>query len=646
MNKQHPLTTPGTFLVGSNYLGSHAGTAMWSDWQPDVVAQDFKRFADAGLQLIRVFPMWPDFQPLSVLHDMEGPVEYRHGEEPLPDDEAGQAGVSREAMAHFAELADIAHQNGLKLLVALMNGWMSGRQFVPPVLEGRNPLTSSMALMWETRFVRHFVRTFRNHPAITAWDPGNECNCMGKADRHQAWVWTSTIANAIRAEDQVHPIVSGMHGLTPAFEGPWRIQDQGEITDVLITHPYPYFTPYCDQDPVNTIRPLLHSAAESRMHSDIGGKPCLVEEINVLGPFFATERIAADFIRTVLFSAWAHDCHGVLWWCGVDFSHLSHAPYDWWAFERELGLFRRDGTPRPVLNELKRFRRFLRELPIEQLPQRATEAVCILSIGQDHWAAAFSSFILAKQAGFDLQFQYADQPLKEANFYLLPSVSTARVIPRRRWLELLERVKSGATLYVSHDDGMLYPFTEPFGLEVLARERRGDTFEVVADGLPGKPRFAMRRPFRLRLQPTRAEVLGREADGNPVFARTRYGKGTLYFLSFPMEKVLATTPGVFHEPSAPPCRQVYQYMAEPFLSNRAVTKDHPQVGITEHALDDRKRLVILINYSPEPVTTALTVSDGWKLGDAWYGSGPNSQVGGSSCSIPPNDAAVFTVGRV
>jgi endo-1,4-beta-mannosidase len=386
MNNATPLTTAGTFVVGCNYWVSHAGTSMWRDWRLGVVASDLKRLADAGLQVLRVFPLWPDFQPLTALGTGYGTVEYRHGEEALADDEAGQAGVSLTAIQHFAEFADLAQQHGLKLIVALITGWMSGRLFVPPALEGRNVLTDPTAILWQTRLVKYIVQHSRDHPAILAWDLGNECNVMGPTTREQAWVWTAAITNAIRAEDSTRPVVSGMHSLSP--NGAWRMQDQGELTDVLTTHPYPYFTPYCDQDPVNTIRTILHSTAESHFYGDIGSKPCLVEEIGTLGPMVASDSIAADFIRAVLFSNWAHDNRGLLWWCAFDLGHLSHAPYDWDAYERELGLIRLDGTPRPVLGELNRFRQFVDGLPIRQLPPRTTEAVCILSEGQDAWAIA------------------------------------------------------------------------------------------------------------------------------------------------------------------------------------------------------------------------------------------------------------------
>src|SRR5690606_437637 len=124
-------------------------------------------------------------------------------------------------------------------------GWMSGRLFVPPALEGRKMLTDPVSIMWQVKYVRNIGREFKDHPAILAWDLGNECNVMGSVDnREAAYTWTAIIANTIKAEDPVHPLLSGMHGLSPDQKARWRIEDQAELTDVLTTHPYPLFTSY------------------------------------------------------------------------------------------------------------------------------------------------------------------------------------------------------------------------------------------------------------------------------------------------------------------------------------------------------------------------------------------------------------------
>jgi hypothetical protein len=634
-NDLHNFLQPGRFITGCNYWASHAGTRMWSDWNAAIVAADLKQLSQAGLQVLRIFPLWPDFQPLTCLYTGQGqPMEFRLGEEPLSFDEAGQAGISITAMKRFTELADLAEKNGLKLIVGLVTGWMSGRLFTPPAFAHLNVLTDPTVIMWQVRFVRYFVRTFKQHPAILAWDLGNECNCMADVSRQQAWVWTSSITNAIRVEDKDHPIVSGMHSLAPDKTANWTMQDQGELTDLLTTHPYPIFTPHCDQDPINTLRSCLHATAESRYYADIGGKPCIGEEVGTLGPFLASDKIAADYVRTALFSLWAHDCHGLLWWCAYDQTHLDFAPYDWHAYERELGLVRANREVKPVALELGRFTEWIKNIPVDSLPSRRTDAVCILSEDQDSWGAAYSSFILAKQAGFDLEFQFCNQPLKPSGLYLLPSLSGGASFSRRFWLDLLERVRAGATLYLSHLDCMLVPFLEPAGLQVNTRQRRSTPVEFTLDGEDSG--FTIQAPIRLSLESKGAAVLAREQDGNPLFTCTQCGLGQLYFLTVPLETALSNTPGIFYGKDSRPFWKVYQHIAQSILKTRRVACDAAEVGITEHVLAEDRLAVVMINYSPENLTPTITLAPDWKISDRWYGNLP---------AIPANDAVVFTLER-
>ena len=51
------------FSVGVNYWASHAGTKMWSNFSAEEVDADFAALKSAGVNTVRIFPLWSDFQP-------------------------------------------------------------------------------------------------------------------------------------------------------------------------------------------------------------------------------------------------------------------------------------------------------------------------------------------------------------------------------------------------------------------------------------------------------------------------------------------------------------------------------------------------------------------------------------------------------
>ena len=636
--QQLSLTQSGKYVIGCNYWASHAGTNMWSDWRPDVLEADLKQMSEDGIQVIRVFPVWPDFQPIYQFYRGKGALrEVRFKDGPLSLDGPGKDGVSIEALGHFRQFADMAEKHNIKLIVGLVTGWMSGRLLVPQALEGKNILTDPTSIMWQVKLVRNMVHEFKNHPAVLAWDLGNECNEMAGVENYQAaYVWTASITNAIKAEDKTRPVVSGMHSLTSDCKANWRIQDQAELTDLLTTHPYPFWTPYTNQDPANTIRTIMLSSAETRFYGDIGGKPCLVEETGIMGPMEANELNKSKFLRSILFNNWANDCEGLLWWCAYDQNQLDFPPYEWSSVERDLGMYRTDRSAKPVVSEFRNFRKFIDKLPFQTLPQRRKEAVCILSDGQDQWAVAYSSFILAKQAGLEIEFQHANQPLKDAPLYLLPCIKGTSPMSRTDWLNILEKVNNGAILYVSYDQGFLSHFIEPAGIEITTSQNRTGQASFISNNESIKS-FSLESPRKLNINPTTAKVLAHENDANPVFTVNKYGKGKIYFLAIPLEMNLTLKPGTFTE-SSPEFWKIYETIgAEIINKNRIVTKADPFVGITEHDLSVNEKVIILVNFSPNDKDITLSIKSGWKVDKAFYGNLPVK----SNVKIMGNDACVL-----
>jgi hypothetical protein len=636
------LTSQGSFSLGCNYWASHAGTHMWRDWRPDVIDEDFKVLSANGIRILRVFPLWPDFQPIHQVYSSGGSRKYiGFGDEPLPATGPGSSGVSQEQLDHFRVMADLAQKYNLKLLVGIVTGWMSGQLYVPPALEGKDILTDPESLMWQQKLVTTFVSSFKDHPAIIGWDFGNECNVMQNLENyHQAYVWASVISGAIRSVDKTRPVVSGMHGLGAEDNAIWRIIDQAALTDLLTTHPYSLFTPYASQDPVNSIRTEMHSVAEGRLYADIGGKPCLTEETGVLGPNTAGGAEKAAFASTMLFSNWAHDCKGMLWWCGFDQLSLDFSPYNYSAVEQELGLFRQDRSPKPVLFEYRNFAGFLGKLPFKTLPPRKTEAVCILTEGQDNWAVAYNTFILAKQAGFDITFRKSEQEIPDAPVYLMPSVKGLDAIFKDSWYNILDRVKKGATLYLSLDFAYLPTLTKPLGIEIKSNIQRRGALKFSATLGDKSLSFETFSERKLNIGPGECKVLGKEADGNPAYILSRYGKGLIYLLTFPLEANLAVTTGAFDKDS-PEYFRIYKQFTGDVAGERILTQDNPYIGVTEHSLGNDEKVVVLINYNYDTAESAFHVKEGWKISDCLYGTKPS----GTSISLKANDAIVLMLKR-
>ncbi len=644
MAQKNHLTEAGVFSVGCNYWASHAGTSMWRDWRPEVVDMDLRELAAGGLEILRIFPLWPDFQPLHLLRGGGGrPEEYRFGEEPLPDDEVGQDGVSQVMLERLESFLDMCGKRKLKVIVSLITGWMSGRLFVPPALEGRNVITDPEVIMWEVRLARRVVKTFKDHSAVLAWELGNECNCMGGADRAQAWLWTAAIADAVKSVDATRPFISGMHSVRCERGAAWRIADQSELTDMLTTHPYPRFTAFCDKDRIDTISSILHATAETRLYADVGGKPAFAEELGTLGDIYGDETTVAARIRSNLFSLWAHDCRSLLWWCAYDQGHLAQAPYDWTAIERELGLLKKHGQPKKALGEFGAFMKFLKGLPFDALPPRMLDAVCVMTESlEDSWAVAFSSFILGAQAGLDFEFQDGRKPLKDSSLYLLPSLCNAQSLSRQRWNELLERVRKGASLYLSFDDAIISSFEEITGLRVLHRERRASgSVELLFPGKAQPVRMASK--YRLNLEATRAKIIAAEADGNPAFTVAGYGKGKVYFLSAPAETVLApmkidgfnTDDAAFHT--------IYEQLRKASDSQKVITKTATLLGVTEHPVNASSRIVVAINYSPRQIETTLRIKARWRVTRVFRGAAKQRGDETIACAVGANESAVFEI---
>ncbi|MBQ4137180.1 MAG: cellulase family glycosylhydrolase [Clostridia bacterium] len=590
----------GEFFIGANYWASNAGMYMWSKWDEKCVKRDLDLLCKADIKVLRIFPLWSDFQPI------ENYMECRSVTRRIAFD-ATSANDSPEALAgidpvmveRFDRFLTLCEERGIDVIVGLLTGWMSGRMFIPRALERLNLYTDPTALRWELRFVKYMVRRFKDHKAIAAWDLGNECNCMAECTSADvAYTWTSIISDAIKSVDNNACVVSGMHSLRN--EGVWTPMDQGEATDILCTHPYPAFTEYCDTDPINRMKSALHATAESLFYRGCGNKPCFVEEINVLGPMVGNKEVTCAYTDMALFSLWQHNCLGFMWWCACNQSKLENPPYDWCSLERELGLINGDGTHVPMMDRMTDFYHFTKEIGV--LPERIVDAVCVLVYNQESWKQAYGSFILAKQAGLDIEYTYCDNALPESKVYLVPGLEMYVEPTKRLWNDLLARVENGAALYISMDGAMMSEFCDITGFEIESKSKLLHSHDTELDGV----KITLDAEYDMKLCAKTATVLARNQKGEPVFGVNEYGKGKVYFISSQLESFASTTPGFVDGENSRDFYRIYEKMD---LRNpgKLARIDNPTVGITEHIIDENSRYLLVINYEPLSQKTEIVL---------------------------------------
>lgn len=598
------------FYIGANYWASHNSINMWADWNAEAVEEDFRKLSSHHIKTLRMFITWDVFQPLRAIMANMTVYEYRMmpGEKPLPDTEAGRAGVSEEACGHFKEFCTLADKYGIKLIVGLLTGHMSFRYYCPEAFLGKNPLADPTVMKWEMKFVRYFVKRFRDEPSIVAWDLGNECSNLAPIQPDQGYVWTQAITSAIRESDPTRPVVSG-YALQPLDHEAFNIRDTAEIVDITTTHPYQIFSS-TGIDPINSVRAEIDPAVRATIYETMGNKPAFVEEVGSIGYTNNSEKTEAEFLKTMLWSTWSQGNHGCFWWCAFDQGQFDYAPYDWNNYGSDYGFFRADGSEKPIAKVANEFGEFLENFEYAELPRHTEEAVCIVPREvKDPLKLMNSVFILAKQANLDLRFVHAEDKLPDSKLYILPSVFSGKPIFLHRLNELLDKVRAGASLYFSLGDTLFRRLPELTGLTIAAREHGGQERISL-----GKDTFTLGGNYRYDVESVAdsCTVLAYGEDGRPVFVRNSYGKGNIYFLTFPLEWQISDRPGIFKDETCAPYYRFYEKFAAD-ADTRAVKSLNPCVLTTEHILADNRRLIIAINYSGADKQLNIELRNGWKI---------------------------------
>ncbi|HWX42020.1 MAG TPA: cellulase family glycosylhydrolase [Blastocatellia bacterium] len=352
------------FRLGVNYWPVSSAMYWWQRFDRREVERDFTLIRGAALDSVRIFLLWEDFQP-----------------------EAGA--VSESALANLEQVAGLAAESGLSLILTLFTGHMSGVNWIPQwalgadstsqrfrtvsggrVVEAvtRNWYTDKQILAAQVRLAGEVASRMRKKPAVWAYDLGNEnSNCVVPPSREAATDWLQTVANGIRSADPERAITIGLHMEDLEEDRNLGPAEAATVSDFLCMHGYPLYAAWADSGTDELLLPFLGiitrwlSASRLDILFEEFGAPTApnrhAESVQGGGLALLDEGEAARFTFRALDALRGAGFLGAMLWCYGDYSPalFSRPPLDEAPHERSFGLWRADHSAKPAVAEIGRF---------------------------------------------------------------------------------------------------------------------------------------------------------------------------------------------------------------------------------------------------------------------------------------------------
>jgi len=355
------------FDIGVNYWPASTAMRWWRRFDVAEVDRDFARIREAGGELVRFFLLWEDFQP-------------------------APRSVSDRSLAHLVTVADTARRHDLRIIPTLFTGHMSGANFIPEwALAGgaksgrfrviandrvvdremRNWYTDPLVFDAQALLARECARALAGHPALWAWDLGNESsNCCVPPTSEDGARWLDRIALAIRSADASCAITVGLH--MEDLEDDRRIGPAAasRVCDFLCMHGYPIYASWCrgptDPELVAFLAEVTRwLGAKDVLFAEFGAPTRNGDPESEQASTLLTEDEAARYIERAYANLHAAGTTGGLVWCYTDYHRAirPEPPLDRAPHERHFGLWRADGSAKPAVGALAEWSGRLRAAP-------------------------------------------------------------------------------------------------------------------------------------------------------------------------------------------------------------------------------------------------------------------------------------------
>ncbi len=348
------------FLLGINYWPRSSAMYMWERFDIDEIGADVARIKELGFDVIRFFLIWDAFQPQP-------------------------SAMSPEALRRFDAVMERIADAGLQAMPTLFCGHMSGVNWLPAwslepetthgrfrTITGGKVVDRSIGdfyanpelLKAQTFFARRIGERLRDHPALLAWDLGNEfSNLRQPTTPRDAADWSARLTDAL-LEASGAGVSAGMHG--EDFDQDRRLRPSSIARPWIFAtmHGYSVYSKFARDRLDPNVVPFLCQLQQSFsrkpvLFTEFGNPECPPGANRVDGFACLDEAELAEYGSAVIERLHARGALGAFWWCWADYDPAlaNVPPFDCAPHELRFGVVRNDGSLKPVAQTLAQFAR-------------------------------------------------------------------------------------------------------------------------------------------------------------------------------------------------------------------------------------------------------------------------------------------------
>lgn len=318
---------------GVNYTPSKDWMFQWMAIEPDVVRADFEAIAGLGADHVRVFPLWPTLQPNRTL-------------------------IRQRALDDIALVADVAAEYDLDISVDVVQGHMSGFDFVPAWLvnwHAGNMFTDQPAVDAQAALVAAVYEAVRDRPNFMGLTLGNELNqfqppnpAAMPAGTAEITHWLTSLLGAPVDRDPLHVITHSENDhLWYRDEHPFVPTHAARLGDMTTVHSWIFngtAARYGGLSP-QSVRHAEWMIELSKAFAQDVRRPVWLQEVGAPSMNLAEAEMPEFCARTIEAALTTQDLFAVTWWCSHD---VTRELGDYKDLEYSLGLLDVDNRVKPL----------------------------------------------------------------------------------------------------------------------------------------------------------------------------------------------------------------------------------------------------------------------------------------------------------